>query len=302
MQDITTEVKVEINNIINEELTVSDDVVKSTDEISDYINNNITKQERVIFADGASKCSLNFRHQLFDSDINAHICVTNYNFRDKQYYETYLKKYSLDIDSKSYFNRVGDRTIVIIYVNYVSIDNKPSAKFREDLYHELNHIYQQYREGYRYPDSEKYIKISTDIYANDIIKSDVANLLYLCNPSEQDSFVSSVYEYVRRYYLSADYLPLIDGKIKETDAFKKICELKRLYKKIQCDKEMYSACVLKQHEFERWDRFDKMVRNAIHRFEKKLAMCVKKCKKDFVLYEQHTWTSLNEWKYKYNLL
>lgn len=292
----------EVNQIINEELTVSDDVLKSAEQISQYILDNIVNQERIIFADGASKRNLNFKQSLFRGDINAHISVTNYNFRDNSFYNEYRKKYSIDTDCKSTFNKVGERVFVIIYVNYISIDNKPTAKFNEDLYHELNHIYQQYREGDRYADAEKYAKISSDIYSDNEIKSDIANLLYLCNSSEQDSFVSSVYDYVRHEYYKPNNNNVIDEIIKNSDAFKKICTLKELFNKIYNDKELYSDCVLRQHNFQRWDRFDKMVRNAIHRFEKKFAMCVKKCKKDFVLYEQNTWTSLHESRNKYDLL
>ena len=292
----------DINHIINEELTVSDVVLKSADDISLYIQTNIVKQERSVFANGASKRLLNFQHPIFNDNINAHISVTNYNFRDNVFYNEYRKKYSIDTDCKSTFNKIGNRTFIAIFINYISINDKPTAKFNEDLYHELNHIYQQYCEDGRYADVEKYVRISSDIYSNDEIKCDVANLLYLCNTNEQDSFVSSVYDYVRHEYFKPNNVKIVDDIIKDTDAFNKICKLKELFKKIYSNKDAYSVCVLKQHNFQRWDRFDKMVRNAIHRFDKKLAMCIKKCKKDFVLYEQNTWSSLHESKNKYELM
>lgn len=283
------EAKNDINRLIVEELTVSEEVLSASKEVEEYILNNIQKQESDAFTNGGGKRKLSFSLNFFNDGIKAYFNVTNYNFINQSYYNSYRKKYNTNTTCTSSYNKSGRRVIVICWVTYISLDFKPLPKFYEDLHHELNHIYQQYKEGETYPDSDKYARISTDIYSENEVRRDVATLLYLCTPYEQDSFVSSAYSYVRHRSLTNIEGNTIDKYLKETEAFENICKLKELYNKIEHDRDKYSETILKQHGFERWDRFDKRVKNAIHRFEAKFAMCVKKCKKDFLLFEENTW-------------
>jgi len=284
---IEEEIREEVNALILEELTVSDEVLESSENIEEYIFSNIYKQSGISFTDGGTERHFSFRLSVFNNTFEINFNVTNYNFRNESYYNVYIKKHNSNVQCGSSYQQIGNKTVAVMYLNFISINFKPLSKFYEDLHHELNHLYQQYKEQSTYNDSIKYSKISTDIFSNDSIRKDAANLLYLCNPKEQDSFASSVYPYVRHKYSLLNQT--LDDILKETECYQNIYKIKELFSKIENNREKYQEVILKRHGFQRWDRFEKSVRNAIHRFEHKFAMCVKKCKNDFLIYENHTW-------------
>lgn len=300
---LENELKEEINLLIVEELTVNDDVLEETQKVEEYITKNIQLIAPIDFANGGGKREMSFSMNMFDNNIKVNFSVVNYNFRDKQYFNEYNKKYSIDMESKSVYNMIGNTPFCLCIINYISIGFKPLAKFHEDVYHELNHLFQQYKQGHTYSDSLKYAHIPTSIYSDNEIEHNSAEIIYLANHYEQDSFVSSVYNFVKnKFYTNVKNRQTIDDLLKETDAYNKIYRLKELFKLIQKNKEEYCNAILKQYGFKQWDRFDKYVRNSIHRFEKKFAMCVKKCKKDFLIYETHTWCEGTDYNFYYKLL
>ena len=143
----------------------------------------------------------------------------------------------------------------------------------------LPHLLQQHKCGDTYSDKDSYALIATDIFSIDEIKHNVAEILYLCRYTEQDSFVSSVYSFVKNeFHIDWNYKN-IDDCIKDTDAYRRIYRLKVLYKEIADNKDKYESLILVNKGFKTWNRF-----------EKKFAMVVKKCKADFVIHEQFTWT------------
>ena len=154
----------------------------------------------------------------------------------------------------------------------------------------LPHLLQQHKCGDTYSDKDSYALLATDIFSTDEIKHNVAEILYLCRYNEQDSFVSSVYSFVKNeFHIDWNYKN-IDECIKDTDAYRRIYRLKVLYKEIAGNKDKYESLILVNKGFKTWNRFEKYVINALGRFEKKFAMVVKKCKADFVIHEQFTWT------------
>lgn len=298
---IENEVINDINRIILEELTVSNDVLSSEKLVKDYIINNIQSQEDNLFADGGATRNLSFSMKLFNDELNVHFNVINYNFKNESYYKQYLKKKDIDIDCTSVFRGFGSRFFAMCSISYISINFKPMPKFSEDVHHELNHIYQQFKDGDTYGNALKMSSINSDVFSDDERRRDVGNLLYFANEQEQDSFVSSVYSYVKHNFQLGIDRWNIDELIKETDAFKNICKLKELYKKINSDRKAYRDIILIDNGFKRWDRFDKRIKNAIDRFERKFSMVVKKCKKDFVIFESHTWCDMGSYRNLYLL-
>ena len=287
---IEEELKEEINSLILEELTVNDEVLKTSKMVEDYIIDNIPQKQPFNFSNGGGKRDLDFSLKLFDNVLKVNFHVTNFNFKDKQYFNDYNKKYSLDLECKSVYNMIGKRAICLCFINYLSIDFKPLPKFYEDVYHEINHLFQQHMEKHTYSDSSKYANISTNIYSENEIEHNSAEIVYLATSYEQDSYISSVYNFVKhKIYSSFDNIGKIDAILKESDAYNKIYRLKELFNVIHNNKTVYSKILLKTYGFERWDRFDKHIKNAIKRFEKKFAMVARKCKSDFLINKTHTW-------------
>lgn len=299
---IENEMKEEIYTLILEELTVNEEILSSSETVEKEIIGQAKKTNSLIFADGAGKRTFSFSKEVFDEKIKVHFNVVNYNFKDREYFKRYNEKNYLDLECKSVYNMIGNKYICICYINYASIDFKPLPKFHQDIYHELNHIFQQHKARHTYLDSVKYSNVSTNIYSQDEIKRNSAEIIYLANPYEQDSYVSSVYVFVRNKIRSSDGdISKLDEFLKETDAYGKIYRLKELFKIISNNKKLYKEEILGTHGFKRWDRFDKHIRNAIHRFEKKFAMVTKKCKNDFFIYESHTWCEGPDFKRYYKI-
>lgn len=293
---IQEEVISDINRIILEELTVNDTVLQADEIVKDYILNNIRFQKETIIANGAATRKLSFSLKIFNNTLKVNFQVINYNFKNESYYKEYINKQDVDTNCESVYNKVGSREFAFCYINYISIGFKPLPKFSEDIHHEMNHLFQQYSDGKTYGNSMKMAAVNTDLFSEEEKKKNVATLMYLANYQEQDSFVSSVYSYVKHnFYLTRDKWN-IDNLIKETDAFRMLCQLKDLYKEINSSRAEYRNILLKDYDFKRWDRFDKRIKNAIDRFEHKFSMVVKKCKKDFVVYESHTWCEMGDYK------
>lgn len=293
---IQEEVISDINRIILEELIVNDTVLQADEIVKEYILNNIQSRQETMFAKGGGLRKLSFSLKIFNDTLKVNFQVNNYNFKDETFYKEYIKKQDIDTNCESVYNKIGNREFALCYINYVSIGFNPLSKFSEDVHHEMNHLYQQYMDGKTYGNSLKMASVNTDLFSDNKERKDVATLMYLANYQEQDSYVSSVYSYVKHnFHMGIDKWN-IDNLLKETDAFQMICQLKDIYKKIHLNRKIYRNIILKEYGFKRWDRFDKRIKNAIDRFEEKFAMVVKKCKKDFVIYESHTWCEMGDYK------
>lgn len=301
-QLIENEVKEEINQYIVESLTVNDEVLHISEEVEKYIIDDIKQIDPISFCNGGGKREFNFQLDLFDDKIKCNFVITNFNFKDKQYYQEYIKKYSIDLECKSIYKKKNRFTFCVCYINYISVGFKPLKKFYEDVYHELNHIYQQYKEEHTYSDSERYVNISNNIYSENDIERNCAIINYLSTYYEQDSYVSSVYNYIKNNVRdSFENSCQLDKLIKETDAYKKIVELKKIYNIILNNKESYKEELLNNYSYSNWNQFSKKIEKAISRFEKKFAMVVRKCKSDFLVNETNAWTELGNKNIYYKL-
>lgn len=287
---IDRELRSEINEYITEFLTVSDEVADAAKTVETYIKENIKKVEPTSFADGGGKREISFSLPLFYDNVKVTFFVTNFNFNNITYFQKFSKKHSVDTYCGNIYKNFKGNVFAYCNINYISLGFYPLAKFYEDVHHELNHLLQQYKCGNTYSDSEVYTFVATDIFSIDEIKHNVAEILYLCLPTEQDSFVSSVYSFVKNeFHIDWNYKD-IDDCIKDTEAYRRIYRLKFLYNEIINNKDTYKDIILVDKNFKTWNQFEKYVTKSLQRFEKKFAMVVKKCKADFVIYEQFTWT------------
>lgn len=301
---IENEVIDEINSFIIESQTISDDVMESTKRIEEYILQHISEGEIVKTYNGGTQRRISFQMDIFLRDreniknkrakihLRPIITVNCNNFINSKYFQIYNKSHTIDTDCGSVYlqSHIGNRAFSSIKINYISINFKPLPKFYEDIPHELNHIYQQYQERSTYADAMKYAKIASVLnFDNNVYAHNIANLMYITNLTEQDSAITSVYNYVQHEYEKME--DTIDDILKETDAYKKILQSKRLFDEIVKNKELYWKIIKSEFGFKSWNIFYRRMKSLIKRFERKFAMVMKKCKKDFVLYETHSFYS-----------
>lgn len=296
---IEREVREEINKYIMESLTVNDEVLEASKKVEGHILENIKKVKSIPFANGAGRRELSFSLPLFNDNISVAFNVTNFNFKNETYYNKYAKNHGVGVSSTSCYKRSRNMIFAMCNINYISFDFMPLGKFYEDLHYELNHILQQHKLGGTYSDSASYATITADIFSEDEVKHNVAEILYLCRYTEQDSFVSSVYSFVKNeFHIDWNYKN-IDDCIKDTEAYKRIYRMKSIYYDIINNKEKYEKLILTERNFKTWNKFEKYVTKSLKRFEKKFAMVIKKCKSDFVFYDQTTWVEANNRNYWY---
>lgn len=180
--------------IVKEELSVSDTVVKITNEIYTQLLNKlsigksfISKERNVIIKKGI------FDYQTAGKLKNTSFIKVKYvvyYFNDEQEHQAYIKYGYFRMNSSAdYENRV-----INLYLSMV--DNKPTIDFKSDIQHEVNHIF-QYDNGQQ-KDEDFYKKI-IDLNKSKV-KMDriIARALYYTFPTEQDSFVSQYYAYLKR--------------------------------------------------------------------------------------------------------
>ena len=180
--------------IVKEELSVSDTVVKITNEIYTQLLNKlsigksfISKERNVIIKKGI------FDYQTAGKLKNTSFIKVKYvvyYFNDEQEHQAYMKYGYFRMNSSAdYQNQV-----INLYLSMV--DNKPTIDFKSDIQHEVNHIF-QYDNGQQ-KDEDFYKKI-IDLNKSKVkIDRIIARALYYTFPTEQDSFVSQYYAYLKR--------------------------------------------------------------------------------------------------------
>lgn len=180
--------------IVKEELSVSDTVVKITNEIYTQLLNKlsigksfISKERNVIIKKGI------FDYQTAGKLKNTSFIKVKYvvyYFNDEQEHQAYMKYGYFRMNSSAdYQNQV-----INLYLSMV--DNKPTIDFKSDIQHEVNHRF-QYDNGQQ-KDEDFYKKI-IDLNKSKVkIDRIIARALYYTFPTEQDSFVSQYYAYLKR--------------------------------------------------------------------------------------------------------
>lgn len=180
--------------IVKEELSVSDTVVKITNEIYTQLLNKlsigksfISKERNVIIKKGI------FDYQTAGKLKNTSFIKVKYvvyYFNDEQEHQAYMKYGYFRMNSSADY----ENKVINLYLSMV--DNKPTIDFKSDIQHEVNHIF-QYDNGQQ-KDEDFYKKI-IDLNKSKV-KMDriIARALYYAFPTEQDSFVSQYYAYLKR--------------------------------------------------------------------------------------------------------
>ena len=180
--------------IVKEELSVSDTVLKITDEIYYQILNRlksgkffISKERNVVIKKGI------FDYQTAGKLKNASFIKVKYvvyYFNDEQEHQSYMKYGYFRMNSSADY----ENKTINLYLSM--INNQPVPDFKSDIQHEVNHIF-QYDNGQQ-KDEDFYKKIIDLNKSKVTLDRIIARALYYTFPTEQVSFVSQYYAYLKR--------------------------------------------------------------------------------------------------------
>lgn len=180
--------------IVKEELSVSDTVVKITNEIYTQLLNKlsigksfISKERNVIIKKGI------FDYQTAGKLKNISFIKVKYvvyYFNDEQEHQSYMKY------GYFRFNSSADYENKTINLYLSMINNQPDPDFKSDIQHEINHIF-QYDNGQQ-KDEDFYKRIIELNKSGNKLDKIIARAMYYTFPTEQDSFVSQYYTYLKR--------------------------------------------------------------------------------------------------------
>ena len=180
--------------LIKEELSVSDPVLKITDEIYYQILNRlkigksfISKERNVIIKKGI------FNYQTAGKLKNISFIKVKYvvyYFNDEQEHQAYIKYGYFRMNSSADY----ENKTINLYLSM--INNQPDPDFKSDIQHEVNHIFQYDNEQQK--DEDFYKKIIELNKSGNKLDKIIARALYYTFPTEQDSFLSQYYAYLKR--------------------------------------------------------------------------------------------------------
>jgi len=181
----------EIKKIIEEELSINDDVARFSNEFYNEIISKLNNAEII------EKNNLLIKKKIsivsYIDKIKVVSSVIYRNFLSKDFKEKYNLSYITD--GGSIFINKG---LAMMFINIYAINgtvDKP--KSMETIQHEVEHIFQQEKMGHEFGDSNGlYEKIKTDLESKSENKQKLAKLLYLCIKSEQEGFSNGLYAYM----------------------------------------------------------------------------------------------------------
>lgn len=216
---------------INEELSVSDTVGKMTDDLFQQITEKIKTDKKYIDK------TKNFLISKGILDFNIEKYLKNISFLKVYYVVYYLdseEEYKV-YDKHNLFNCSADYENKNIKINVGYIANSPSKETKQNIRHELKHIY-EYDCGMQ--KNVSFYDVVVDRYNNgELWEKIVAWALYMSFKTEQDAFLSQYYEYLKTHkphnievendknnpynqfdkaFCSVDYLNFSDEQIKKS--------------------------------------------------------------------------------------
>lgn len=213
----------EINNMIQESLSINDIVLKERNKISDLIEDRCNHIKDYFYDERLNLKFKNFilKEQCFGINITFN-CVLYY-CSDYQY-ETIIEDkpninncYSHFINNKKAF----------IFFNFLLTEKKNIKYYLYNIQHELNHIFQQINIGSRYDTNEvskhQYGFINNNINSSNDIIHNIASIMYLSLPYEQDSFVNGLYAEME----NNPELAMDSNVYKKSETWNKLMEMKR---------------------------------------------------------------------------
>lgn len=180
--------------IIKEELSVSDTVLKITDEIYYQILNRLKSGKSFI----SKERNVVIKKGIFDYQTTGKLKNTSfikvkyvvYYFNNEQEHQAYMKYGYFRMNSSADY----ENKTINLYLSM--INNQPDPDFKSDIQHEVNHIF-QYDNGQQ-KDEDFYKRIIELNKSGNKLDKIIARAMYYTFQTEQDSFVSQYYTYLKR--------------------------------------------------------------------------------------------------------
>ena len=180
--------------IIKEELSVSDTVLKITDEIYYQILNRLKSGKSFI----SKERNVVIKKGIFDYQTTGKLKNTSfikvkyvvYYFNNEQEHQAYMKYGYFRMNSSADY----ENKTINLYLSM--INNQPDPDFKSDIQHEVNHIF-QYNNGQQ-KDEDFYKRIIELNKSGNKLDKIIARAMYYTFQTEQDSFVSQYYAYLKR--------------------------------------------------------------------------------------------------------
>lgn len=257
---------------LKEDFCVSDEVKELCSRIEKYVHDN-------------SKAFANTKnggyiHKQFDFKVKQ-VEVTYYVFHCKNAEEEQelITTNTQAGNAFSVYLYGGD--VIMITVPVVFVDGVlDTRKLYDDMQHEASHIYQQECAGQTYKESE-YNFATKFLYSSNEYEKQLARIVYLCHPTEQDAFVNGLYGYVMQA-LKQHKLPINKDKI---SAYQELKNLYAAYDFVQRNRdtnEMAQAIKNLQQNGVNWKikKYLQRASEGIKEFERKIFRVLLKCQND----------------------
>jgi hypothetical protein len=210
----------DVNAIIKEEMGISDEVSRMSNEIFNEIKRNVKNIKSSVIDNGYGVKEGDFTKDVFGKKLT--VFFKQHNFKDKTYYNDYVQKYGVSafdsISSQRYLrnNRLIYNMVSIVFVTISGHLNE--SEIKQDIQHELQHIYQQTKMNKSFGNDDLYRLVYKHIYSTNKIEWAIAMVLYMSFKSEIEAFANGLYSYVTANLYNGH----INTIFQKTDAYKKI--------------------------------------------------------------------------------
>ncbi len=256
-----------LRKVLHEEKGIADEVKRI---VGGVVNDIIANKLKILQDKRYSTSS-----ELFGKTIHYNFEIYEFNNQDSE--KAFLN--TSDSDSGSLYR--GDGDLMHISSNILVVNGKIDMdELYDSLYHETSHIFQQKNSKKEYPNPMLYAYAATRINSGDEYERVLANIVYICNTNEQDSFKNGLYGAIMSK-LERNDLPI---RKSELQAYKKLSELYKDYNFLLENKnnEQLLRHMKKYTKQFGWNyhKFRRRCEIAIYEFEKKINATLEKCQKD----------------------
>lgn len=246
------------NNILNEELSISSEVLNETNKISKIIKDDIlTKKHEQDFI--GKFVSGNFIYNFFENE---------YDIKYKCYITVRKNYYLKNLTSTTYVNdKILDLNLSLIYENLFFVGPLSHEILHIFQYSKNKHDYLQYPKFRKIYNAARYIKNHYENYDENEIN--FAKALYSCFPFEQDAMTHCYYNSLFGYNIYE-----IQFYKNELDEYKFLESIEHSIENIDMFNEnLFNNLITK-------NQFLKLLNKSYKRFKTKLNNAVKKVYKD----------------------
>lgn len=273
--------KIRINQVITEELGISDALHKSVYELETLLKKEVNSTKLEMRGD------VGVRSGVLDYDFlnkTMHVFWNAYYFQDYESYENFTKTHVM-LNGFVFKSRI--LFLSIIYINHKLLN----GSLHDTVGHEMEHAFQTMLMKKDFGGSVLYGKIKTNLHSNDTDIKSVAELLYVSLKSEQEAMVNGCYNELSNTPCHPNN---IDNLIYDSEC---CAWLRKAYQNYNYAKKMENnqqfVDKLYQYFGLTYQKFMKICVNSIRNFERRIARLTMKIKTDFL--NEHVKCSLEEY-------